>query len=125
MHELSQAPLLLLLLLTANCISADKTGPQHCHLVICIKIVTEQFLDPTGTLIVSLSSDGYLTEPAVDFAEFSHVFVDRASTQNISTFTILLEELHGTHRTIVICGPGKTMSALTQNNTHSSCSTSC
>jgi len=107
LQELSQA--LLLLLLTANCISADKTRPQHSHLVTCIKIITEQFFDPTGTLVVSLPNDGYVTDPAVDFAEFSHVFGDRASTQKIGTFTHLLEELYGTHRPIVICGPGKAM----------------
>jgi hypothetical protein len=101
--------LLLLLLLTANCISADKTRPHQSHLVTCIKIITEQFFDPTGTLVVSLPNDGYLSDPAVDFAEFSRVFGDRASTQKISTFTHLLEELHGTHRPIVICGPGTAM----------------
>jgi len=98
--------LLLLLLLTANCISADKTGPQQDHLVTCIKAITERFFDPTGTLVVSLPNDGYLTDPAVDFAEFSHVFGDRASTQETSTFKHLLEELHGTHTPIVIYSPG-------------------
>jgi hypothetical protein len=78
--------------------------------VTCIKIITEQFFDPTGTLVVSLPNDGYLTDPAVDFVEFSHEFGDRASsTQQISTFTHLLEELHGTHRPIVIRGPGTAM----------------
>jgi hypothetical protein len=77
--------------------------------VTCIKIITEQFFDPTGTLVVSLPNDGYLADPAVHFAEFSHVFGDRASTQKISTFTHLLEELHGTHRPIVICGPATAM----------------
>jgi len=99
----------LLLLLTANCIPADKTGPQQDHLVTCIKTITEQFFDPTGTLVVSLPNGGYLTDPAVDSAEFSHVFGDRASKQKTSTFTQLLEELHCTHRPIVIYSPGPAM----------------
>jgi len=73
---------------------------------MCIKTITEQFFDPTETLVVSLPNDGYLTAPAVDLAEFSHIFDDTASTQKTSTFTHLLEELHGTHRPIVIHGPG-------------------
>jgi hypothetical protein len=105
-QELSRA---LLLLLTVNCISADKTRPQQIHLVTCIKMITEQFFDPAVTLVVSLPNAGYLIDRALDFAEFSRVFGDRASTQQISTFTHLLEELHGTHRPIVIRGPGTEM----------------
>ena len=116
LQELSQE-LLLLLLLTANCIAADKTRPQQSHLVTCIKIITEKFFDPSGTLVVSLPNYGFLTDPAVDFAEFSHVFGDRASTQKISTFTHLLEELHGTHRPIVICGPGTAICQFVPNIT--------
>jgi hypothetical protein len=77
--------------------------------VTCIKIITEQFFDPAGSLVVSLPSDVYPTDPALDFAEFRHVFGERTSKQQISTFTHLLKELHDTHRPIVIRGPGTEM----------------
>jgi hypothetical protein len=83
--------------------------PQHSHPVTCIKTITEQFSDPARTLVVSLPSDGHLADPALDFAAFSRVFGDRASTQQVSTFTHLLQELHGLHRPVVISGPGTEM----------------
>ena len=103
---MSQAVVVLLMV---NCISAKKATQQQSHLVTCIKIITEKFFDPAGPLVISLPNDGYLADTTLDFAEFRHVFGDRSSTQQTSTFTHLLQELHGTHRPVVICGPGTEM----------------
>lgn len=104
LQDTKQAAVLLLLM--ANCISAQKATPQHSHAVTCIKTVTEKFFDPAGALVISLPNDGHLTDPTLGIAEFRHVFGDRHTKQQTSTFAHLLEELHGTHRPIVICGPG-------------------
>lgn len=96
----------MLFLLLVSCISAKNTTPLPSQLVTCIKIITEKFFDPAGTLVISLPNDGYLPDPTLDFAEFSRVFGDGSSKQPINTFTHLLEELHGTNRPIVTCGSG-------------------